>query len=151
MPPGGLLFLVSSERALLDFDGRYARSLSSQDFRVAFQQGSLVNLEVLNLKICHNLDRDGFNALMKANSKLRHLSLHSLPRVTDYTDIFLECNLQNLEVFFASHCPGFYDRDMDVLKSSCPKMKMHKIIHCGTAYTNCRCFTKEPHVWSLAA
>jgi hypothetical protein len=91
------------------------------------------------------------NALMKANSKLRHLSLHSLPRVTDYTDIFLECNLQNLEVFFASHCPGFYDRDMDVLKSSCPKMKMHKIIHCGTAYTNCRCFTKEPHAWSLAA
>jgi hypothetical protein len=37
-------------------------------------------------------------------------------------DIFEECNLENLQSFFAM-CPGFQGCDADVLKQRCPKIK----------------------------
>jgi hypothetical protein len=132
----------------LQLDGRFSENLSSQDFYNAFQQGSLVNLEVLKLKFFHNLDSKGFGALLRGSSKLKRVDLKYLIKVSGYADIFAKCHLEHLETFLAIHCPDLHDYDVDVLKQSCPKIKT-LILHCGIL-SNCTCESRDPLYWSLA-
>jgi hypothetical protein len=104
-------------------------SSSQQDYRDAFQQGKLVNLKVLTLKYCWNLDSEGFKALMKNSSKLQDIKIHLLRSVTGYTEIFKECNLEHLETFLAIECRHFGKGDADFLRLSCPRIRVvyHRI------------------------
>jgi hypothetical protein len=97
-------------------------ALTKEDYRDAFQQGDLINLEVLTLKKCYNLDSEGLQALLKVGLKLRHVNLEELRGVTGYALIFGECNLKYLESFCAIKCPGFQDGDVNVLKKRCPRL-----------------------------
>jgi hypothetical protein len=137
----------------LQLDGRKAKNAKNvlkQDFRDAFHQGNLVNLEVLKLSFLVNLDSEGFGALLKGSSKLRHVTLMSLLGVSGYADIFAECHLEHLETFYAEHCPGLYNRDVDVLKHSCPKMTSKpKVFYCevnvntnASLWFTCDCLAK---------
>jgi hypothetical protein len=101
--------------------------LTQEDYRDAFQQGDLINLEVLTLKRCYNLDSEGLLALLKFSSKLRHVNLEELLGVTGFAVIFEECDLKHLESFYAIKCPGFQDGDVNVLNKRCPRLK--KISH----------------------
>jgi hypothetical protein len=108
-----------------------AKELKSQDYTDAFHQGNLVNLEVIKLRLCPNLDSKGFKALLKNSSKLKHVNLLYLPGVTGYSDIFADCNLNNLTTFYARNCPGLYGCDVDFLKQSCPQIREPQIERCG--------------------
>jgi hypothetical protein len=69
----------------------------------------------------------GFKAILKGNSKLRHVYLQGLQNVTDFANIFEGCNLEHLETFHVIGCLGFLDSDVEVLKRSCPKI--WEIVH----------------------
>jgi hypothetical protein len=98
--------------------------LTGQDYRDAFKRGSLVNLQVLNLTDCHNLDNEGLKAVLKGSPKLRKILLYPLPKVAGFGDIFADCNLKHLDtVSFPFDCPNFRDHHVNVLKRSCPKLK----------------------------
>jgi hypothetical protein len=101
--------------------------LAKCDYRDAFQQGNLVNLKVLTLKRCDNLDKEGLTALLKSSSTLQSVTLHSLPTVSGFSEIIEECNLEQLETFTIINCPGFLYSDKDVFSRNCPKMK--EIVH----------------------
>lgn len=122
------IIVVASLRNLLELniDECYG-SISKRDYIETFDQGNLVNLEVLTLINCSKLDHMGFKAILKGNSKLRHVYLQGLQNVTDFADIFEGCNLEHLETFHVIGCLGFLDSDVEVLKRSCPKI--WEIVH----------------------
>jgi hypothetical protein len=126
-----VIMAVASLCNLQELHITFAKNLKRQDFRDAFHQGNLVNLEVIKLGLCPNLDSEGFTALLKNSSKLKHVKLFRLPGVTGYSDIFADCNLDNLTTFNARNCPGLYGRDVDFLKQSCPQIKEPQISRCG--------------------
>jgi hypothetical protein len=112
----------------LHIRGSSCHLLRTGDYRDAFQQGNLVNLEVITLKKCDNLDIVGLTALVKNTSKLLSVHHSSLPkRFFGFADMIEECDLAQLQTFCASQCTVFLVSDMDVLKKSCPKIK--EIVH----------------------
>jgi Leucine-rich repeat (LRR) protein len=98
-------------------------NLMSHKYTDAFDQGNLINLEVLSLSHCRNLESKGLNTLLKGNLMLKCVKLVYLRNVASYADIFVECNLKHLETFHAIFCPGFQDHDIEVLKRSCPRIR----------------------------
>jgi hypothetical protein len=101
----------------------WGEDLMSHDYTDAFDQGNLVNLEVLSLSNFRHLQSEGLKALMKGSSMLKCVKLMFMPSVDDYADIFVECNLEHLETFHAISCPGFQNHDISVLKKSCPRIR----------------------------
>jgi hypothetical protein len=126
MDSNGLLLTVSSLYRLRElyicYYGGYIQ-LSNQCFRVAFQQGNLINLEVIKLGCFTNLDSTGLKALLKGSTKLRVVNISTAPFVTGYSDIFADCNLQHLEHLVASCWRGFQSCDANVLRQKCPKLR----------------------------
>jgi hypothetical protein len=87
-------------------------------------RGNLVNLEVLTLRLCSNLDNTMFKALVEGSPKLLKIDLNTLPKVSRCAEICMECGLKNLKTFRAANCPGLRFRGgLAVLRQSCPKIK----------------------------
>jgi hypothetical protein len=116
------IMAVSTLCNLRELHISHTHLLSELDYWEAFQQGNLVNLKVVTLTNCNNLDSEGFKALLKGSLKLQHVKLNFLHKITGYSVIFEECILEHLENFHVVNCPGFYDWDVEVLKRNCPKI-----------------------------
>jgi hypothetical protein len=74
--------------------------LSEQDYRRAFQQENLVNLEVIKLGQCSNLDSIGFKALLQGSSKLQAIKLLSETKITGYSGTAFAKYLSRFIYFF---------------------------------------------------
>jgi hypothetical protein len=99
-------------------------AVQSVDYKDAFQQGNLINLEMIKVTNCPAFDTAGFKALIKGSPNLRHITLGNVPELAGFAEAFEECDLKHLETFCASRCSSFRGREMAVLNQSCPKLRM---------------------------
>jgi hypothetical protein len=68
------------------------------------------------------IDSKVLKIFLKGSSKLRVIELDNLPKVTGYSDIFAEYNLEHQQYFSTIVC-GFRRRAADVLRQCCPKIR----------------------------
>jgi hypothetical protein len=120
---------------VLKISGFGANSVCNVKMRT-LPRGNLVNLEVLTLNKCRNLDSKMFKALVEGSPKLQEVNLDRLPEVSRCAEIFKECGLKNLETFRAEKCPLLQGTGVAALLKSCPKLKTFSLVDTEEEWTD---------------
>jgi hypothetical protein len=85
--------------------------------------GNLINLEVLTLDNCLNLDRNLFKSLVDGCPNLLEVNLKSMSVLKGSVRAFKTFILKNLETLHVEKCPGLRGPDIAALIHGCQKIK----------------------------